>query len=804
MAANVKIKLIIDDSGALQTLKEFNKAVQEISASQKGLNKQFNRTFSNVGKQAKIARDNFKQLGVVARNGFKKTRDGARGARKEVGLLGKAGSQIRNIFAGVFIADTLRNSIQAIKNSVVGAVRTFATFEEKLVAVGKTAGLEGQELRNLGEDIKRLNVPVSNQDLLDLATVAGQLGIKGSSNITKFTKTMAKLQVATDVSGEAGAQAIARILNVTGEAVDTVDVFGSVLTRLGNNTAATESQILSMANEVARSTSEFDLSSETVLGVSAALAGLGARAEGSGTAIGKVFRKMSSSISEGGVELENFASIMGVTGAEFTNMFESNPTEAFVQFIEALEKGRRGGVKINTQLASVGLNTDRLAKVIPVLSTRIDEFRGKLALANDEVKKNSALDEEAEKAFKTLTAEWTKFSKVVSGLAIDFVTKLAPAFKTILKDATKLFQVLRRPFKPEIDKQSLTELQETFRLTQNEILSGYARIRRTGKRGFLNKAILKKEQENLDKLVVKLQDVQRRMTELQAPTETPDAGEDGESRTPGLATKEDIKQQEANTREILRLSEENFQAQRELALLEHEQEKLLQDEKIQQLQDFLGTREALVVAAHAQSLRELGKTHQAELFLEKKLADARKKQEVSRVKFENLTNKEKVEQTNHTFGLLAQATAGGGKKLFAITKALQKAQAITAGILAVQNAFANPAFPYPFNIVNAAAQAAITAGNVSRISAQQAPSFEQGGIVPGTSFSGDNVQANVNSGEMILNRQQQSNLFKQVNTPGGEGNKEIVVHTNVQIDEETIFKAVSRQVANGAELGEQT
>lgn len=47
------------------------------------------------------------------------------------------------------------------------------------------------------------------------------------------------------------------------------------------------------------------------------------------------------------------------------------------------------------------------------------------------------------------------------------------------------------------------------------------------------------------------------------------------------------------------------------------------------------------------------------------------------------------------------------------------------------------------------------------------PSFQQGGIVPGNSYSGDRVQANVNSGEMILNAQQQRNLWDMANSRGG-------------------------------------
>lgn len=38
----------------------------------------------------------------------------------------------------------------------------------------------------------------------------------------------------------------------------------------------------------------------------------------------------------------------------------------------------------------------------------------------------------------------------------------------------------------------------------------------------------------------------------------------------------------------------------------------------------------------------------------------------------------------------------------------------------------------------------------------------EGGIVPGRSYSGDNVLARVISGEFILNRSQQANLYKMI------------------------------------------
>jgi hypothetical protein len=47
-----------------------------------------------------------------------------------------------------------------------------------------------------------------------------------------------------------------------------------------------------------------------------------------------------------------------------------------------------------------------------------------------------------------------------------------------------------------------------------------------------------------------------------------------------------------------------------------------------------------------------------------------------------------------------------------------------------------------------------------------APAFANGGVVPGTSLYGDKILARVNSGELILNQKQQSNLWGMMNSAG--------------------------------------
>ena len=90
------------------------------------------------------------------------------------------------------------------------------------------------------------------------------------------------------------------------------------------------------------------------------------------------------------------------------------------------------------------------------------------------------------------------------------------------------------------------------------------------------------------------------------------------------------------------------------------------------------------------------------------------------------------------------------------------------GGMAIASATASGAsMPFPYNVVAIAAGVAAVVAALASISG----AFANGGIVGGSSPSGDKLLARVNSGEMILNGAQQSRLFNFINgvTPFADG-----------------------------------
>ena len=106
----------------------------------------------------------------------------------------------------------------AIAGGFALAVKSGIELESAMVSVQKTTGATDEEIRALRDTFIDLSkvMPISAEELANIGAVAGQLGIQGSEDIQSFTEVVAKMAIATELTAEGAALALAKISNAFG------------------------------------------------------------------------------------------------------------------------------------------------------------------------------------------------------------------------------------------------------------------------------------------------------------------------------------------------------------------------------------------------------------------------------------------------------------------------------------------------------------------------------------------------------------------------------------------------------------
>lgn len=140
-------------------------------------------------------------------------------------------------------------------------------------------------------------------------------------------------------------------------------------------------------------------------------------------------------------------------------------------------------------------------------------------------------------------------------------------------------------------------------------------------------------------------------------------------------------------------------------------------------------------------------------------------------KLEELANS--GEKAENSWDSALQSISGLGSALAGIEDPAVKvlgiiAEAIATVALTFAKSLKGTISPWDW-IAGAAAGTATMIATIAAIKSATAGGFAQGGIVPGNSFSGDNLRTSdygINSGELILNRAQQNSIASQLSNNG--------------------------------------
>lgn len=339
--------------------------------------------------------------------------------------------------ASSFYRNTIGIAVD-FESSFVNVLKTLDTSE-----IFARLGQEGvdafeaslkQGLEDLATNPESLLSGIDNAftTLSDIAANAGQLGI-AAEDILSFTEVIGQLEQATDLTGETASFTIARLADLAD--TNEFDKIGGSIVALGNNVAATESQILEVTERIGGAGVTANLSVPDILGFSAAIRASGLNAEAGSTSFNQLLTALQTR------NINDFKDAIDETGlsvSEFSDLLQEDTGEAVTTLIEGI--GQLSTRELANFQSDIGLTGVRMTQFLQLLGATSDTVRDTVELARQsyigfgqDIDSFNALQEETARRNDTVRASINRVRNAAQGFGATIGATLFPAFGNILE-----------------------------------------------------------------------------------------------------------------------------------------------------------------------------------------------------------------------------------------------------------------------------------------------------------------------------------------------------------------------------------
>ena len=243
------------------------------------------------------------------------------------------------------------------------AVRSLAALDQQMSQIRANAALTGGSggvgkirdgIRDLGTQI-----PMTQRELVALATTIQSLGVRGSDQIISLTKTFAQLQAVTGESGAGLATGLIQLTRSMGNSLNSNDVKGyaAAVADLSAKLGTSATGLTQFAQAIQPMGKIFGLTEKQILGMSGAFSKAGADSTAAANAFGQMITLITNDLQTGSPQIKQFADIIGTSTDGFTKMAKANPAETITELFEALQKGGKSSLQVYQSLGLDGIRT---------------------------------------------------------------------------------------------------------------------------------------------------------------------------------------------------------------------------------------------------------------------------------------------------------------------------------------------------------------------------------------------------------------------------------------------------------------
>ncbi len=351
-------------------------------------------------------------------------------------IMGKFFKFLNDSWGGILI---LVQSISGVTMTIRKSVEDYAKMEEEMADVRKYTGLTADQVRELNEELKKMDTRTPREQLNQLAGSAGRLGLQAKKDILEFVEAADMIGVALgDDLGDGAVDKIGKLAMAFGEDEKkglkaAMLSTGSALNELAQNSSAQAGYLVEFTARVAGFGKQLGLTQAQIMGFGTVMDENLLKDEMAATAFGNMLTKMQT-------DTEKFARIAGMDVKAFTKLLNEDANAAILALAENLKKADPQNMM--KMLDDMGLDGSRAVGVLSTLADKIDDVRRHQERATEAYEKAMSVQGEFNTMNTTVQAEIEKAKKRFHELSVELGEKLLPVVKYTITSGSLLVKAL--------------------------------------------------------------------------------------------------------------------------------------------------------------------------------------------------------------------------------------------------------------------------------------------------------------------------------------------------------------------------
>lgn len=319
------------------------------------------------------------------------------------------------------VAQTYATVSAALLAIPIATTAVATAYEKDFAQVIRTTGVTKEASSGLYNELQQLGreIPLTFGEFANIESIAGQLGI-AKSELGAFTETVAKFGAASNVATADAATAFGRLensFNQTGQIPDFFNKIGSSIAKVGVESAASETEIIAVTNQISAAGAQFGFTADQIVGLSGALASVRIRPELARGAFQRIMLNLSRAADEGSDSFDKFAKYANLSGDAAIRMFKEDPSQFFNKYITGIKGTIASGQSVSAVLDDIGAKNVFDKQFILGLANGLNVYNKALDDSAGAFKDGTFLNESTKVVFETFAATITKIGTALSGLA---------------------------------------------------------------------------------------------------------------------------------------------------------------------------------------------------------------------------------------------------------------------------------------------------------------------------------------------------------------------------------------------------